>query len=188
MDTYDEGLLSDFGAGNVEWWQDYIRAALERAHEFYAAQDADIRARLAVVEKERDEARENSSAWEGCFLKTMSEAFTVLAAIEKEIDEAKRQETEWHDNFDALQAAIVGKTGASEILKVDKMKSVLAAQSKALEIARETLRVIGHSTGPRLSTNSTTQVTQLLVDSVAYRDKALRALYQIDAAIGKATP
>lgn len=32
---YDAGLLSDFGGGNVEWWQDYIRAELERAHDFY---------------------------------------------------------------------------------------------------------------------------------------------------------
>lgn len=32
---YDAGLLSDYGGGNVGWWQDYIRAELERAHEFY---------------------------------------------------------------------------------------------------------------------------------------------------------
>ena len=36
--AYDAGLLSDFGGGNVEWWQDYIRAELERAHEFYQSQ------------------------------------------------------------------------------------------------------------------------------------------------------
>ena len=29
---YDAGLLSDFGGGNVEWWQDYLRAELERAN------------------------------------------------------------------------------------------------------------------------------------------------------------
>lgn len=34
--AYDAGLLSDHGGGNVEWWQDYIRAELGRAHEFYA--------------------------------------------------------------------------------------------------------------------------------------------------------
>lgn len=39
-DCYDAGLLSDFGGGNVEWWQDYIRAELARAHEFYASQHA----------------------------------------------------------------------------------------------------------------------------------------------------
>lgn len=38
VDCYDAGLLSDFGGGNVEWWQDYIRAELARAHEFYASQ------------------------------------------------------------------------------------------------------------------------------------------------------
>lgn len=42
MDRYDAGLLSDFGSGNVDWWQDYIRAELERADEFYQAQHADM--------------------------------------------------------------------------------------------------------------------------------------------------
>ena len=37
-DCYDAGLLGDFGGGNVEWWQDYIRAELARAHDFYASQ------------------------------------------------------------------------------------------------------------------------------------------------------
>lgn len=38
LDAYDAGLLSDFGGGNVEWWQDYIRAELGRAHDFYQSQ------------------------------------------------------------------------------------------------------------------------------------------------------
>jgi hypothetical protein len=38
LDQYDAGLLNDFGGGNVEWWQDYIRAELERAHDFYQSQ------------------------------------------------------------------------------------------------------------------------------------------------------
>jgi predicted enzyme related to lactoylglutathione lyase len=38
LPTYDAGLLSDFGGGNVYWWQNYIRAELGRAHDFYAAQ------------------------------------------------------------------------------------------------------------------------------------------------------
>ena len=36
--AYDAGLLSEFGGGNVEWWQDYIRGELARAHEFYQSQ------------------------------------------------------------------------------------------------------------------------------------------------------
>lgn len=67
-DCYDAGLLGDFGGGNVEWWQDYIRAELARAHDFYASQwpsatpAADLAtlrekaAQLEQVEKERDEA------------------------------------------------------------------------------------------------------------------------------------
>lgn len=38
LDTYDAGLLNDFGGGNVEWWQDYIRAELARAHDYYQSQ------------------------------------------------------------------------------------------------------------------------------------------------------
>ena len=35
---YDAGLMSDWGGGNVEWWWDYIRAELDRAHDYYAEQ------------------------------------------------------------------------------------------------------------------------------------------------------
>jgi len=38
LEAYDAGLLNDFGGGNVEWWQDYIRAELGRAHDFYQSQ------------------------------------------------------------------------------------------------------------------------------------------------------
>ena len=40
LDPYDAGLLNDFGGGNVEWWQDYIRAELGHAHDFYQSQIA----------------------------------------------------------------------------------------------------------------------------------------------------
>ena len=42
LDCYDAGLLSDYGGGNVSWWQDYIRSELGRAHEFYQSQVADL--------------------------------------------------------------------------------------------------------------------------------------------------
>jgi len=38
LDCYDAGILNDFGGGNVEWWQDYIRAELGNAHDFYQSQ------------------------------------------------------------------------------------------------------------------------------------------------------
>jgi hypothetical protein len=38
LDEYDAGLLSDFGSGDVSWWQDYMRAELERAHDYYQSQ------------------------------------------------------------------------------------------------------------------------------------------------------
>jgi len=45
LEPYDAGLLNDFGGGNVEWWQDYIRAELGRAHDFYQTQCAAISAK-----------------------------------------------------------------------------------------------------------------------------------------------
>jgi hypothetical protein len=35
VDTYDAGLLNGLGGGDVDWWHDYIRAELARAHDFY---------------------------------------------------------------------------------------------------------------------------------------------------------
>lgn len=47
LTAYDAGLLNDFGGGNVEWWQDYIRAELGRAHDFYESQIATPKAEPA---------------------------------------------------------------------------------------------------------------------------------------------
>ncbi|QWY83249.1 hypothetical protein [Rhizobium phage RHph_X2_25] len=35
LDAYDAGSLGDGGGGDVSWWHDYMRAELDRAHEFY---------------------------------------------------------------------------------------------------------------------------------------------------------
>lgn len=34
-DDYDSGLLNDYGGGNVEWWQDYIREEVARCNEYW---------------------------------------------------------------------------------------------------------------------------------------------------------
>ena len=59
-DCYDAGLLGDFGGGNVKWWQDYIRAELARAHDFYASQwpVAIPAAELATLREKAAEADE----------------------------------------------------------------------------------------------------------------------------------
>ena len=33
--SYDAGLLNDFGGGDVGWWQDYIRAEIGRANDYW---------------------------------------------------------------------------------------------------------------------------------------------------------
>lgn len=38
LSTYDAGMFNDFGGGNVEWWMDYLRDELARAHDFYQSQ------------------------------------------------------------------------------------------------------------------------------------------------------
>lgn len=38
LQRYDAGLLNDYGGGNVDWWQDYIRAELDRAYDSYETQ------------------------------------------------------------------------------------------------------------------------------------------------------
>jgi hypothetical protein len=32
---YDAGLLNDYGGGDVEWWQDYLRAEIGRANDYW---------------------------------------------------------------------------------------------------------------------------------------------------------
>lgn len=39
---YDPGLLNDWGGGNVEWWQDYLRAEIGRANDHWRIQARDL--------------------------------------------------------------------------------------------------------------------------------------------------
>lgn len=43
LDEYDAGPLASAGGGDVDWWQDYLRAELGRAHEFYQSQMESLR-------------------------------------------------------------------------------------------------------------------------------------------------
>ncbi len=69
MDEYDSGLLSDFGGGNVEWWQDYIRSEVGAANEFHMDQDnAKVMSDAVDVEQElirlKDDLRAKAKAWD----------------------------------------------------------------------------------------------------------------------------
>jgi hypothetical protein len=52
---YDAGLLNDYGAGNVDWWQDYIRAEIGRANDFWRVQSESILESLSSKVKEAGE-------------------------------------------------------------------------------------------------------------------------------------
>jgi hypothetical protein len=58
LERYDAGLLNDFGGGNVGWWQDYIRAELERAHDHYQEQLAARDPEVSRLKAENEAMRE----------------------------------------------------------------------------------------------------------------------------------
>jgi len=46
LPDYDAGLLNDFGGGDAGWWQDYIRAEIGRANEYWRAALAAVKGGL----------------------------------------------------------------------------------------------------------------------------------------------
>jgi hypothetical protein len=54
LEEYDAGLLGYFGGGDVEWWQDYIRDLLGRAHDHYQSQVSAYPPKPAESEAEYD--------------------------------------------------------------------------------------------------------------------------------------
>lgn len=91
LDCYDAGLLSDFGGGNVEWWQDYIRAELGRAHDFYQSQaiatlTAEVSRLTGELERSRKECeglREAALATAGMYGRDCRES--MLRAFEQAV-------------------------------------------------------------------------------------------------------
>lgn len=35
VDDYDPGLLNSYGGGNIQWWQGYIRAEINKCNEHW---------------------------------------------------------------------------------------------------------------------------------------------------------
>jgi hypothetical protein len=99
MECYDAGIISEFGRGNVVWWQDYIRAELARAHEFYceqaSSQEDEIERLQAIVAGVDDAVYDSFSyalgpdTWEECsldFRRTMKTLAEAKPAAGKEGD------------------------------------------------------------------------------------------------------
>lgn len=47
---YDAGLLNDYGGGEVEWWQDYLRAEIGRANDYWREIHAKTNLELMLAE------------------------------------------------------------------------------------------------------------------------------------------
>jgi hypothetical protein len=80
LEEYDAGLLSDFGGGNIEWWQDYIRAELGQAYEHYQSQI------LSHPPRPELEAEPYAWAWD----EIMSDGLEPVADIDKPVDNEHR--------------------------------------------------------------------------------------------------
>lgn len=53
---YDPGLLNDFGGGNIEWWQDYIRCEVEACNIYWQDIVTDLEIRIDELEADLEEA------------------------------------------------------------------------------------------------------------------------------------
>lgn len=98
--AYDAGLLSDYGGGDVEWWHDYIRAELGRAHDFYESQIADHSEGRpdapAVDEKALQRIRKQIVDLDYAAAPTKSEVFVLCGSFA----------AEFRDDLKALLAAL----------------------------------------------------------------------------------
>lgn len=52
MDRYDMGLMNDYGGGNVEWWHDYLRSAVDSANDNADEQYEHLRTELKAQAEE----------------------------------------------------------------------------------------------------------------------------------------
>lgn len=64
LNEYDAGLLNDYGGGNVEWWQDYIRAELGRAYEHYQSQITTPLQRKPLTDEMRKQMKDRCDSME----------------------------------------------------------------------------------------------------------------------------
>lgn len=115
LEPYDAGLLNDFGGGNVEWWQDYIRAELGRAHDFYQSQIATPQPAQATQAEVTDGIRPEDFTVDvvvkpmGGFATVNTQGVRVThkpTGISVTCDVARSQHTNRHKAFEKLSAIL----------------------------------------------------------------------------------
>lgn len=115
LEPYDAGILNDFGGGNVEWWQDYIRAELGRAHDFYQSQIATPQPAQATQAEVADGIRPEDFTVDvvvkpmGGFAPVNTQGVRVThkpTGISVTCDAARSQHTNRHQAFEKLSAIL----------------------------------------------------------------------------------
>lgn len=60
---YYAGLLSDYGGGDVEWWQDYLRAEIGRANDHWREQYAEMHDAMVIgtrlIDRDAEQLRDH---------------------------------------------------------------------------------------------------------------------------------
>lgn len=145
---YDAVLLNDWGGGNVDWWQDYLRAEIGRANDFWRSQVASpdhTAGLIALVEGVEAKVRESAmqSLADGY---QAEEAYAAQKAAEAERDDMQKEARE------AIMSMLFmpGVRAALETISdddpvkpwIERAKALEAAEARALaaEAERDALR------------------------------------------------
>ena len=102
-EQYDAGLLGDYDAADVQWWQCYIRTLLNEAHEFYEAEIERLQAKLdkqqplvdavntwvAILDEYQDEQSTRTTSE---IVADMTEAQCLLSNVARAVASAAKEE------------------------------------------------------------------------------------------------
>ena len=88
IDRYDAGLLGDGGSGDVDWWHDYIRSELDRAHDFYGQQQP------AVTDEEEAAAYRSGNSVPVELIEVPRHRYAGLKAKVKRLEQQLEQQLE----------------------------------------------------------------------------------------------
>ncbi len=143
LEPYDAGLLNDFGGGNVEWWQDYIRAELGRAHDFYQSQLAIQQAEVTDGIRPEDFTVDVVVKPMGGFAPVNTQGVRVThkpTGVSVTCDAARSQHTNRQQAFEKLSAILA--LHPERVPMTDEQIRSMCKQGWVFETARQWVHVI----------------------------------------------